>query len=128
MDIIIKAAAVALISCVCVLIIKGANPGGAYLLSVCSAVILMLGAALLLSQIAELINALIERSGLSPALFLPVIKCIGIGIIVNIVSGLCKDAGQSSSSAAIEYLGAACAVYTALPLISAMLNTLEDLL
>ena len=128
MELVVKAAAIALIACVCVLIIKNSNPGGAYLLAVCSSVILMLGAALLLSEIADFINALISRSGLSPAIFLPIIKCTSIGIIVSIVSGLCKDAGQSSASFAIEYLGAACAVYTALPLIATMLNTLEELL
>lgn len=128
MEIVFKAAAAALVSCVCVLLIKGSNAGGAYALGVCCAVLICIAAVSLLSEITEFVNELILQSGLSSAVFMPVIKCMGIGITVSIVSGLCKDAGQNASANAVEYLGAAAAVFTALPLISMMLSSLEELL
>lgn len=123
-----KASAIALVGCVSVLIIKENNPGGAYTLSVCCAVILCIAAVSLLSETANLIETILTNAGLTPAAFLPVIKCVGIGAVVTVVSGLCKDAGQNAASSAIEYLGAAAAVYTALPLFESMLGTLEELL
>lgn len=128
MELIIKAAAAALIGCVCVLLIKGSNPAGAYALGILCAAMLCIASASVLHEIFELINGIISQSGMSSAIFLPVIKCMGIGIIVSIVTGLCRDAGQSALSSAVEYLGAAAAVFTALPLIYAMIDTLEGLL
>lgn len=128
MSLIIKAAAAAILGCVCVLLIKERNGSGAYALSICVAVLLCIAALSLFGEIFELINSLISRSRLSPAIFLPVIKCMGIGIVVSVVSSLCRDAGQSSTAAAFEYLGATAAVFTALPLIKAMLDALEGLL
>lgn len=128
MELIIKAAAAALVGCVCVLLIKGSNPTGAYALGILCAVLLCMASVSVLHEIFKLINSIVSASGISSAIFLPVIKCMGIGIIVSIVTGLCRDAGQSALSSAVEYLGAAAAVFTALPLIKAMIDTLEGLL
>lgn len=128
MELLIKASAAALIGCVCVILIKKSNPEIAYVLGVCSAVLLCIATFSMLGEIVQLMRGVIERSGLSLSVFLPVIKCVGIGITVAVVSGLCKDAGQNALCAAIEYIGAAAAVFTALPLIEMLLETLEGLL
>ncbi len=128
MDIVIKSAAVAIIACVCILLIKSNNPGGAYALSICCAVMICIMGSSMLTETVAIIKTVIERSGLPYSIFLPVIKCVGIGIIVGMISGLCKDAGQNAVSSAVEFLGAAASVYIALPLISSVLNTLEELL
>lgn len=128
MELLIKASAAALIACVCVLLIKKSNPEIAYVLGICSAVLLCIAAFSMLGEIIGLMRGVIERTGLTPTVFLPVIKCVGIGITVAVVSGLCKDAGQNALCVTIEYLGAAAAVFTALPLIEMLLETLEGLL
>ena len=68
-----------------------------------------------------------ELSGLSPALFTPVVKCVGIGIVCALGSEACRDAGSSQLASAVELAGAAAALVCALPLISALLDTVEGL-
>ena len=128
MELVIKASAVALISAVCCLLIKKGNAETAYLLSVLAAVLICTVSVGLFREIAELINDAIGKTSLSPAVYAPVFKCAGIAVTVRIIGGLCKDAGQSATASAIEYLGAAAAVFTALPLMRMMLDTLEKLL
>lgn len=128
MELLIKASAAALIACVCVLLIKKSNPEIAYVLGVCSAVLMCVAAFSMFGEIIRLMHSVIRHSGLSPTVFLPIIKCVGIGMTVAVVSGFCKDAGQNALCAAVEYLGAAAAVFTALPLIETLLETMEGLL
>ena len=68
-----------------------------------------------------------ELSGLSPALFTPVVKCVGIGIVCALGSEACKDAGSGQLASAVELAGAAAALVCALPLVSALLDTVEGI-
>ena len=85
-------------------------------------------AAQLFGSIMELVRYAIGQTGLSSALFMPIIKCVGIAIIVKIGSGLCKDAGQSGIASSLEMLGSAAALFTAIPVISSLLETIDGLI
>ncbi len=128
MDVLAKAAAIALLSAACGLTVKSKNPEISFALTVICAVCVCIAAAGMLSDVVSFIDGIMDKSDLPTAVFLPVIKCVGIALITGLISNLCKDAGQNGTSAAIEYLGSAAAVFTALPLIQTMLKALEDLL
>ena len=116
MEIVIKASAIAAVSALCILLIKKNNGE------------IGLAAAQLFGSIIELVRYAIGQTGLSSALFMPIIKCVGIAIIVKIVSGLCKDAGQSGIASSLEMLGSAAALFTAIPIISSLLETIGGLI
>ena len=128
MEVLTKAAAIALISAACSLTIKTKNPEISFALAVICAVCICFAAVGMLTDIVDFINSVMDKSKLPSAAFMPVIKCVGIALITRLISGLCKDAGQSGTSSAIEYLGSAAAVSTALPLLQTMLKALEGLL
>ena len=54
-------------------------------------------------------------------------KCVGIGLICGLGSEACKDAGSGQLASAVELAGAAAALVCALPLISALLDTVEGI-
>jgi stage III sporulation protein AD len=58
----------------------------------------------------------------------PVLKAALIGVLSCVGSALCKDAGQSALSVSLEVLGAAAAVYTALPLLELFVHTIGEML
>lgn len=128
MDILIKAAAVSLICVSCSLAIKSKNPELSYALTILCAVSLCISAVGMLSVISDFVISVMDKSALPSAVYVPVIKCAGIAVITKLISNLCKDAGQSGASAAVEYLGSTAAVFTALPLTETMLKTLEELI
>ena len=56
------------------------------------------------------------------------VKALGIAYISEFAADTCRDAGQSASASAVELCGAAGALYAAIPLMKAVMKTVEDLL
>ncbi len=127
MDIVIKGAAVGIISALCALLIKKSNQEIGLVIAIAASAVICIAAAELFGSISDLIRYAISKSGLSSAIFLPIIKCVGIAIIVNISASLCKDAGQAGIASAVDVLGAAAAVFTALPLIKSLIEIIGEL-
>lgn len=125
MEFMTKAAAVSLICAVCSLLIKAKNPEYSFVLNALCAVCICIAAAGVISSFGEFVSDVIKQSGLPASVFSPIIKCVIIAVITKLICSLCKDAGQNGTSAAIEYLGSAAAVLTALPLLQMLLKTLE---
>ncbi len=88
---------------------------------------LALGAGLL-SPIMELLSSARKLSGLSDALFYPVVKSLGIGVCAKLSADICRDSGQAAIGGTLETLGAVCALYASLPLMETLLDMLEELL
>ena len=128
MDVIIKAAAVALITAAGALLIKKTNPENAFMLGVIGSVIILGASAVMLSALKDTFDEIINKTGLSVAIFTPLIKCTVIAITVKIVSSLSKDSGQNGIASSVEFLGAAAAIYTALPLLDTVLKTIGNLI
>lgn len=128
MDIVIKAAAIAVVSALCILLIKKSNQELGLAAALAAAAVICFAAVRLFESILELVRYTILQTGLSSALFLPIIKCVGIAVVVKVTSDLCKDAGQSGIASALEMLGSAAALFTALPLIYSLLETIGGLI
>ena len=110
------------------MLLKKANPEISYGVSVLTAAVICIASIGLISSLRDVAAEMIEKTGLSPAIFLPVIKCVGIALTVKLVTGLCKDAGQSAAASAIELSGCAAALLISFPLIRTMLQLLEGML
>ena len=128
MDVLIRfSAAAALITAVC-LLLRRSNPELQVPLAAAGCA-LVLGMVLkLLSPVREFLERAAALSGLSDAYFLPVAKCVVIGIVAKGAADLCRDGGQSAMAGAVELGGAAAALYVSLPLLTALLGFLEGLL
>ncbi len=127
MDIVIKGAAVGIIAALCALLIKKSNQDMGLAVAIAAAAVICIASAELFGSIFDVIHHAISSTGLSSAVFMPIVKCVGIAIIVNISASLCKDAGQSGIASAVDLLGAAAAVLTALPLIKSLLEMIGEL-
>ena len=92
------------------------------LLGLCAAVLITSAALLSLRDTEAIIRRAAERSGLSAALMIPVLKSLGIALLSRFVSAFCRDAGQASAAAALE-LAAACAILcVSAPLLESLLE------
>ncbi len=125
MEILTRAAAVAAAGCILALVIKKSNPEFSLLLSIVIAAAVTALAASLLESVMELIELACSTAGLSSAIVSPVVKCIGLGCITRLGSDLCKDAGQSAAASALELVGCAAALCTALPLFRSLLSMID---
>lgn len=81
-----------------------------------------------LTDLLSLIGELGEKAGLESEILEPMWKVIGIGLLTQIASSVCTDAGQTSLSKLMELGGGLLALCAAGPLLRAMLALIEELL
>lgn len=122
MDIMVKCAATALLSCLMCLLIKRTNPEMSMALSALAIVAVLSAAMSFASGLLELAAAVKNIAGSSDVLISPVLKCVGIGAVTKISAELCRDSSQSSAAAAVDMAGTLCAIGVSMPLILSMLK------
>ena len=124
----VRFAAAAVLSAAVCLLLRRSNPELQIPLAAAACAFICFGTLRLLSPVRELLERAAALSGLSTAWFLPLAKCVVIGIVSKGAADLCRDGGQSAVAGAVELGGAAAALLSALPLLASLLDFLERLL
>lgn len=127
MDAVLKVGAAAVMASALCLLLKRSNAELAVPLSVVVCVGAVVVASGLLRPVLEVMDSAKRLSGLSDALFYPVMKGVGIAVCTKIAADICRDSGQGAMAGCVELTGAVCAVYVALPLMETLLDMLEEL-
>lgn len=85
--------------------------------------------AVILLNLAEpvitFLKDLRNLAGLDKKLMEPMLKTIGIGLLTQISSTVCADAGENSIAKLIEICGGILALYVSLPLLEAVLDMMK---
>ena len=99
----------------------------AYSLLLSAAAVVLAGTLLFsgASEIMALCEELIALTGLSTALFAPLLKVLAVSLITRVTSSLCADAGQSALCCITEAAGSFCALGCALPLLRAVTDLIR---
>lgn len=128
MELILKAAALALTAALIGIVLRRTNPEMTLLLSICT-VVLIMGAALGFAQsFTELARTVQRIFGVSETLIKPVIKCVAVAIITKMTSDLCKDSSQAAAASAVELAGTVCALCIIMPLLMSMLTAIGGMI
>ena len=112
----------------CAVVVRRGAPELGAALTLAAGAVLLSGALGALEAIRELMDALADTAGLSPAVVAPVLKTTGIAILTRLSAALCRDAGESGIAAFVETAGALSALYVSLPLVETVLRMVTDLL
>ena len=128
MEIVARAAGAAVVGSILALLLRKYTPELSLTLSVITGAVIVWISATVAGQITDLVRRLAEKGALSAIYVSPVMKCVGIGLITQLASQVCRDAQQGSIASAVELCGTLCALYVSAPLISALLSTVEKLL
>lgn len=127
MNLLIKAAAMGIAGVVVSLLLKKSAPELGFAVGLSVSLMGVALAAELIQGLRDILTLAQEQTGLSAAVVSPVLKCVGIGVITRISADLCRDGGRGAVASAVELCGAACAVVTALPLIQALLQMINNM-
>lgn len=100
------------------------------------AVLLTLGACCMaimvilriLDPVLDLLNRLQSVGNLNPEWISVMLKAVGIGLIVEIGSLICADAGNGALSKVMQLLGTASILWLCVPLINSLMTLLEQIL
>ena len=128
MELILKAAALALTAALIGIVLRRTNPEMTLLLSICT-VVLIMGAALgFAKSFTELARTVQRIFGVSETMIKPVIKCVAVAIITKMTSDLCKDSSQAAAASAVELAGTVCALCIIMPLLMSMLTAIGGMI
>jgi len=124
MDVIIKAAGILLLSCVCGIIIKKTNPEISLLLGSAAAACVLICAVGAGGGIGEMKGVLEKYCDMDDSLLLPVMKCCAAAVITKLSGELCREAAQPTAAYAIELVGVICSLGFTLPIVESLAGAL----
>jgi len=128
MEVVGKMAALAVAAALCALVVRQSAREVGLVLSLAAGAIILTQALGAVEAIRALMEELGEKAGLSPAVLDPVLKTVGIAVLTRAAAEVCRDAKESGIAAFVETAGAVMALYVALPLMRAVLDTVGGLL
>ncbi|MDY3618510.1 SpoIIIAC/SpoIIIAD family protein [Agathobaculum sp.] len=117
---------VALAAIVLSLTLKKESPAIAFLLALTAGLVILFRVFAQIGGAAQQMEQVFAQGGMTQSLYLPVLKTVGVAVVVRIMSALCKDAGQSALAAKLEIAGAVLALALCLPLFEQVLALVGD--
>lgn len=124
---VLKVAALAITAALCATVVKKQARELGLVLALAAGALLLSYALHAIEGVRLFLDTLTEMAGLSPAVLAPVLKTVGIAIITRITAELCEDAGEGGIGSFVETAGAALALCVTVPLLQAVLSTLNGL-
>ena len=97
-------------------------------LAIATSVIILLISLQFLQPVLEILDRLQTMTGLSGTVIAPVLKVAGIAILVQIAGTVCQDAGEQALHKSVELAGTVISLYVSLPLVTSVLDLLEEIL
>lgn len=125
---VVKIAAAAVAAAMCAVVVRKQSPEIALALGVGACALIVLSCSGALESVVELTDKLAQAGGLSAQVVEPVMKTAGIAIVTRLASDFCKDAKEGGLASAVELGGTALALAAVLPLMTAVLDVLTQLL
>ena len=117
---------IALAAVVLSLTLKKESPAIAFLLALTAGLVILFRVFAQIGGAAQQMERVFAQGGMTESLYLPVLKTVGVAVVVRIMSALCKDAGQSALAAKLEIAGAVLALALCLPLFEQVLALVGD--
>ena len=84
MELAIQAAGACVVCALLAVVVRRGSPETALLLAVAAAVVVLLAVGQALEEVIGFLAELGERSGISPELFVPLYKAVGIALVVRV--------------------------------------------
>lgn len=125
---VVKIAAAAVAAALCAVVVRRQSPEIALVLGIGACALIVLSCSGALESAVELADKLAQTGGLSAQVVEPVLKTAGIAIVTRLAADFCKDAKEGGLASAVELGGTALALAAALPLMTAVLDVLVQLL
>ena len=124
---IFKVVCFAIISVVLIVLLKEEKKEMALLLTIVAGICILLFAISKITPIIDLLNTLIDNSGINKDFLIIILKITGIAYLVEFGKNICIDAQQSAIATKLEIAGKVIIVSLSLPLIATLVNVMSGL-
>ena len=125
---ILAIAAVGTVAAVCAVVVRKQVPELALLLAICAGVIILERCSGVLKATVEFMDKLSKMGGVETHAAASVIRVAGIAVVTRIGADFCRDAKESGLATVVETAGGLFALFAVIPLMTAVLELLSELL
>lgn len=125
METLFQICALAVAAAVICVLIRQQNAAMSLLLSLMAAVMIVIVSLRFFQPILDVLQQLRTMSNLDQEVTKPMMKVVGIGMVSQIADDICTDAGERALGKAVELGGTMLSLYSALPLLTAVLSLLQ---
>lgn len=81
-----------------------------------------------LESITDLLNSIVNKSGINKEYLTLLLKVSGISYVIELATNICKDAGNSSVASKVEMVGKVSIVVLTIPILTAVISTILEIL
>lgn len=118
---------IGLITVVFTTLLKKHSGEMALVLTVAACAVMGLLILKLTEPVVSFLTQLRSLAGMDAALMTPLLKTVGIGLLTQLATAVCTDAGESAIARLIELCGGVLAIYVALPLLEAVIDMIQNM-
>lgn len=122
-----QAAAGLMVAVVLWVILYGHSKEYAVALSICVCCLILIIAGRFIEPIVDLLNELQALGNLQPQWLNVMLKAAGIGLVVEIGSLICADAGNAALGKTMQILGAMTILWLAIPLMTGLVELIRQI-
>ncbi len=123
-----KIAAIAITATLLILLLRGKNPVFAALTALLATALMATYTISGFGEIFTSFNTLFETGGIEPFYYKSVIKVIGIAYFTEIISALCRDAGESAIAKKLELAGRVAVLMLTMPAVTQLMRVIIEAL
>lgn len=123
-----QAAAGGLVAVILWLIVSRQGKDFALVVSLLACCMILTVMGLYLEPVLDLVRRLEQLGNLQPEWISVMLKAVGIGLVVELASLICADAGNASVGKAIQFLGTSVILWLSIPLINGLLDLITQVL
>ena len=128
MDIYIKATTGVLIALILFIILEKQNKDISLLLTILVCCMISIAAIEFIEPIFNLISRLQELGNLDENALSIVLRATGVGLVAEISSSVCKDAGNGSLAKTLQFMASCVMLWLAIPLFTNLISLFEKIL
>lgn len=123
-----KIAGIAIVGMLLSVTLRGKSPAAATLIALGATLVMT---AMTLSGFEAIFNGfseLIEAGGIEPLYYKSLIKVIGVAYFTDIISGICRDAGEGAVAAKLEIAGRVMILTLTMPVVVRLIEVIINAL
>lgn len=128
MDIFLKSAAGTLVALILYLILLKQGKDISALLTAAVCCMLATAAMQYIEPVIAFIDRLQQVCGLEPVMLQIILRAVGIGLLAEITSVICADAGNAALGKSLQLLAGGVVLWLSLPLFTEMIDLIEEIL
>lgn len=128
MDIFLKSVACTLIALIMYLILAKQGKDISVLLTISVCCMLSAAAMQYLEPVITFVNRMQQLSNMDTGALQIVLRTVGIGLLGEIMSLICKDAGNASLAKSLQLMACGTVLWLSIPLFTELIDLIEEIL